>query len=62
VQAPAFAVEVEGDPVLDAEHDAWLWLPAQNAAGKLIWPEQARLLRLAASLVDRERPASWSVL
>ena len=59
VFAPAFAVEVAGDPVLDAEHDAWAWLPAEDAAGRLVWPEQARLLLLAASLADTNRPAAW---
>ena len=61
VLAPAFAVEVVGDPVLDAEHDGWAWLPAEDAATRLVWPEQARLLRLAASLAGAERPPAWSV-
>ena len=61
ILAPAFAARVEGDPVLDDEHDAWAWLPAPEAAGRLAWPEQARLLRLAAALADAERPAAWAV-
>jgi dihydroneopterin triphosphate diphosphatase len=61
VLAPAFAAEVTGDPVLDGEHDAWAWLPAETAAARLAWPEQARLLRLASSLVGAERPDAWSV-
>ena len=61
VMAPAFAAEVEGDPALDAEHDAWAWLPPDRAAARLAWPEQARLLRLAASLAEAERPAAWAV-
>ncbi len=61
VMAPAFAVEVEGDPVLDAEHDAWEWLPADAAADRLAWPEQSRLLRLAASLVNAARPYEWLI-
>lgn len=47
--APAFAAELTGDPVLDGEHDAFAWLPAPEAAARLAWPEQARLL----TLVDR---------
>ncbi|MEM0962992.1 MAG: NUDIX domain-containing protein [Bacteroidota bacterium] len=61
VWAPAFAAEVEGDPELDDEHDAWAWLPAEDAAGRLAWPEQARLLRLAASLAGTNRPEAWTV-
>ena len=61
VLAPAFAAEVEGEPALDDEHDAAVWLPAEDAADRLAWPEQARLLRLAASLADADRPAEWTV-
>jgi dATP pyrophosphohydrolase len=48
---PAFAAEVEADPRLDREHDAFAWLPAEAAAARLAWPEQARLVRLAAGLL-----------
>ncbi len=61
VLAPAFAAEVAGDPALDGEHDAWAWLPADKAAARLAWPEQARLLRLAARLADSDRPTAWTV-
>lgn len=61
VLAPAFAAEVKGDPVLNDEHDAAAWLPAELAAARLAWPEQARLLRLAATLAEVERPESWFV-
>ncbi len=61
VLAPAFAAEVAGDPALDDEHDAWAWLPAEAAADRLVWPEQARLLRLAARLAGVDRPSAWSV-
>lgn len=61
VLAPAFAAEVEGDPVLDDEHDGFAWLPAEDAAARLSWPEQARLLRLAASLAPTDRPGAWAV-
>lgn len=62
VFAPAFAAHVEGDPVLDDEHDDWEWLQAEQAAGRLAWPEQARLLRLAARLAEPgHRPEAWDV-
>ncbi|MDX1418546.1 MAG: NUDIX domain-containing protein [Rubricoccaceae bacterium] len=48
---PAFAAELDGEPVLDAEHDAFVWLPAEAAAARLAWPEQQRLLRLADALL-----------
>lgn len=49
---PAFAAELTTDPVLDHEHDAFAWLTAEDAAGRLAWPEQQRLLRLVAALLD----------
>ncbi|WP_412062006.1 NUDIX domain-containing protein [Rubrivirga sp. IMCC45206] len=61
VLAPAFAAEVAGDPALDDEHDAFAWLGAEAAASRLAWPEQARLLRLAASLAGAGRPDAWTV-
>ncbi len=61
VLAPAFAAEVEGEPTLDDEHDASAWLPAAAAADRLAWPEQARLLRLAAALAEEGRPPNWTV-
>lgn len=61
VLAPAFVALVDGRVRLDpsagagqaAEHDAADWLPADAAAARLVWPEQARLLRLAADLLAR---------
>jgi len=44
---PAFAAALPRNPVLDDEHDAFTWLPAQEAVDRLTWPEQQRLLRLA---------------
>ena len=61
VLAPALAARVGGEPVLDREHDGWAWLPAEAAADRLAWPEQARLLRLAARLEAAPRPAAWDV-
>jgi dATP pyrophosphohydrolase len=50
---PAFAAHLDADPVLNDEHDAFAWLPPDEAAARLAWPEQQRLLRLAASLLTR---------
>lgn len=44
---PAFAAALPADPVLDDEHDAFAWLPAEEAVDRVAWPEQQRLLRLA---------------
>lgn len=48
--APAFAAALTADPVLNREHEAFAWLPADDAAARLTWPEQQRLLRLTAHL------------
>jgi dATP pyrophosphohydrolase len=60
---PAFAAELDGspaaggaDPTLDAEHDAFVWLPAEAAAARLRWPEQRRLLRLIDALLRDALP------
>lgn len=60
---PAFAAELDGspatggaDPVLDDEHDAFAWLPAETAAERLRWPEQRRLVRLVATLLPDHFP------
>ena len=58
---PAFAAEVGGEPALDAEHEAWLWLPAVAAADKLQWPEQKRLLRLADELLQHPLVPEWCI-
>lgn len=55
---PAFAAHVTGEPVLDREHDAFAWLDAEDAARRLFWPEQQRLLRLTATLLQDGRIAS----
>ena len=51
---PAFAAQVAGDPQLDDEHDAFAWLSAEEAMSRLAWPEQRRLLRLAADLASSD--------
>jgi dATP pyrophosphohydrolase len=48
---PAFAAALPEDPVLNDEHDAFAWLPAQEAVDRLDWPEQQRLLHLADRLL-----------
>lgn len=58
---PAFAAKIAPDdarsgPTLDAEHDALRWFSADDAADRLAWPEQRRLLRLTATLLDRALP------
>ena len=49
---PAFAAELDADPVLNDEHDAFAWLPPAEAEPRLRWPEQQRLLRLVTGLLD----------
>jgi dATP pyrophosphohydrolase len=51
---PAFAAEVSGevgDVTLDDEHDRYTWLSLDDAADRLGWPEQERLLRLTDRLL-----------
>jgi dihydroneopterin triphosphate diphosphatase len=55
--APAFAAELGADPSLDAEHDDFAWLAPEEAAARLAWPEQQRLLYLAARLLTTGVPA-----
>lgn len=61
--APAFAAEVEGDLVLCAEHDEAAWVSAEEAASRLRWPEQRRLLLLAHRLLG-EGPLdpTWEIV
>lgn len=58
---PAFAAAIApddaaGGPTLDDEHDAFAWLAPEAAADRLAWPEQQRLLRLAAQLLRTNIP------
>lgn len=59
--APAFAAELRSDPMLDREHDAFCWLSAEEAAERLSWPEQQRLLRLASRLLEEGIPPELHV-
>jgi 8-oxo-dGTP pyrophosphatase MutT (NUDIX family) len=47
VHVEAYLVDVEPDwePVLNEEHDEYRWLPREEAAELLFWPEPAALLR-----------------
>jgi len=47
VHVEAFLVDVEPgwEPVLNEEHDEYRWLPRDEAATLLFWPEPAQLLR-----------------
>ena len=58
---PAFAAELTADPQLDDEHDAFAWLSADEAASRLFWPEQQRLLRLTDRLLHSGIPPSLIV-
>lgn len=49
--APAFAAELDADPILNQEHDSFCWLRLEDAAARLAWPEQQRLIRLADNLL-----------
>ncbi|MEM8599795.1 MAG: NUDIX pyrophosphatase [Bacteroidota bacterium] len=65
--APAFAAEVDRAPVLDdptgAEHDAFAWHAPEDAAARLVWPEQQRLLLLCADLLRHGAVLpEWDVL
>lgn len=59
--APAFAAALPTDPVLNDEHDDYLWKPAEEAAQHLDWPEQKRLLRLADRVLRAGIPPSLIV-
>jgi 8-oxo-dGTP pyrophosphatase MutT (NUDIX family) len=47
VRVRAFLVDVEPgwEPMLNEEHDEYRWLPREEAATLLFWPEPAQLLR-----------------
>ncbi|WP_051141382.1 NUDIX domain-containing protein [Salisaeta longa] len=56
--APAFGAEITNDPVLNHEHNAFTWLPVPEAAERLAWPEQQRLVQLAAQVLRFGIPPS----
>lgn len=53
---PAFAARLDGEPQLDAEHEAYAWLDIEAAAARLQWPEQERLARLTVQLASTGFP------
>ena len=59
--APAFAAELQADPVLDDEHDAFEWVAPAVAVSRLQWPEQQRLLQLAAHLLAAGIPRALKI-
>jgi len=59
--APAFAAALPAEPTLDDEHADYGWWPAREAAERLAWPEQRRLVRLADRTLRRGVPPSLVV-
>lgn len=43
---PAFAAQIDAEPVLDKEHEGYGWFAAAPARRQVLWPEQQRLLQL----------------
>lgn len=60
--APAFAARLDTDPTLDDEHDAFGWFYAEQAAARLRWPEQRRLLRLVDAILQAGGPPAELVI
>jgi dATP pyrophosphohydrolase len=58
---PAFAAHLDGDPVLDDEHDAFEWCPPERAAERLAWPEQRRLAEVLFATLRRGVPSSLEI-
>ena len=59
--APAFAAQLDADPTLCNEHDTFAWLPVDEAAARLAWPEQQRLLHIAARLLREGIPPELTI-
>lgn len=55
---PAFAAALPADPILNDEHEDYRWTPAEEAAQRLDWPEQKRLLRLTDRVLRNGIPPS----
>ena len=58
---PAFAAEIDGEPVLNHEHDVFRWFDFEGACTHLKWPEQRRLLGIVHAELDRDISVSWRV-
>lgn len=54
---PAFAAEIASheEPVLDDEHIGYEWIYARQVKAYLHWPEQIRLLTMAADLISNHK-------
>jgi len=54
---PAFAAQVDpGKPIkLNHEHLEWQWIAARSIADYIFWPEQQRLMRLLASIINNNQ-------
>lgn len=53
--AAAFAARIDGEPLLNHEHDEAGWFSVADAIERLEWPEQRRLLRLADKMLRSPR-------
>jgi len=58
---PAFAAALSSDPVLTTEHKDYGWWTVDEAAARLAWPEQRRLLRLTHRTLRDKIPPSLIV-
>ncbi len=58
---PAFAAELDREPVLNHEHDSFLWLDFEEASNRLRWSEQRRLLGIVHAELDRDISVTWQV-
>jgi dATP pyrophosphohydrolase len=57
----AFAAEIDGEPALNHEHDAYRWFEFDEARTRLRWPEQRRLIEIVDAELDRDISVSWRV-
>jgi len=61
---PVFAAEINlsASPVLNEEHSAFGWFDAKEATGRIIWPEQQRLITTINQIItSTEIPEEWIV-
>lgn len=63
---PVFAVALSTDASikLNHEHDLYDWFAPAKAAGRVLWPEQARIIQLIPHLLDSAQgklPREWIV-
>ncbi len=58
---PAFAAELDRDPILNEEHDEWAWLSLDDVIERLAWPEQRRLAEVVAETLARGVPRALEI-